>query len=495
MAAEVPRQTALSRRSAFRVAAALGLGIAGGSALAACTDPSASNQSPAQQFLARDKFFIAHRGAGDEAPEHTLAAYSRIIDRGAEAISIVVHRTRDGILVCHQDPTLLKTSDQNITIADVTYDELSKSHIDLTRWVGPNWGLQPIPLFSEVLDRLGKRAVLFVESKNPEATIDVIDAVTSKQLGDATVFTQPFAAREGEAAARAAGLSIWTYLHAGVTEVEIAEAADRSDAIGMSAAVGAPTELHKSLIQSAVATGKPVIAWPVSRRSQLRYLSKAGVQGFMCSSWSYLALPAEPSPHDTFVTGRIAPGDLTGSISSSTAPEWGPDGSILLADSTVPQSLSMGSMCPVPAAPYVITVEAQFGAAPPLSSDHLAVVIGRDDDSMYRLGKVAPGTGQGQLAILRSTGTVELRSIPEDNGFSTLQSAAIGEASAVGQWQTLRITVNTNSVTVEHNPGQGAESTSVTAPRTAAGDYFTVARNYSGTDAQASFRNIRVTYS
>lgn len=494
MTAQLEGRAVLSRRNVFRAATFLGLGIAGGAALVACSDSNDSGQSPAHQFLVRDRYFIAHRGAGDEAPEHTLAAYSRITDRGAEAISIAVHRTRDGILVCHQDPTLRRTSGQNIAIVDVTYDELSTHLVDLTRWVGPDWGLQPIPTFSEVLDRIGKRAVLFVESKNPEATADVIGALTAKQLVGTTVFTQPFTAREGESIAREAGLAICTYVNSDAAGAEIEEAAERSDALGVLAGIHPPNEGQHTLLQSAVATGKPVIAWSVNRRSQLDYLSKTGVRGFMCSSWSYLAGPAEPSPHDTFSTGRIAPGDLAGSSSSSAAPEWEPNGSMLLAASAVPQSLSMGSMCPVRAAPYVITVEAQFGAAPPLDSDHLAVIIGRDDDSAYRLGKVVPGTGQGQLVVLRSSGVVELRSIPEDNALSTLQSAATGTSPIIGQWQTLRITVNPDSVTLEHNPGSETEHTTISAPRTAFGGYFTLARNYSGDNAQASFRNISIAY-
>ena len=345
-----------------------------------------------------------------------------------------------------------------------------------------------------MLDRIGKRAVLFVESKNPEATADVIGALTAKQLVGTTVFTQPFTARESESIAREAGLAICTYVNSDAAGAEIDEAAERSDALGVLAGIHPPNEGQHTLLQSAVATGKPVIAWSVNRRSQLDYLSKTGVRGFMCSSWSYLAGPAEPSPHDTFSTGRIAPGDLAGSSSSSAAPEWEPNGSMLLAASAVPQSLSMGSMCPVRAAPYVITVEAQFGAAPPLDSDHLAVIIGRDDDSAYRLGKVVPGTGQGQLVVLRSSGVVELRSIPEDNALSTLQSATTGTSPIIGQWQTLRITVNPDSVTLEHNPGSETEHTTISAPRTAFGGYFTLARNYSGDNAQASFRNISIAY-
>ena len=470
------------------------IGHSGGAALVACSDSNDSGQSPAHQFLVRDRYFIAHRGAGDEAPEHTLAAYSRITDRGAEAISIAVHRTRDGILVCHQDPTLRRTSGQNIAIVDVTYDELSTHLVDLTRRVGPDWGLQPIPTFSEVLDRNRQACCSFCriqESGSHRRRDRRAHRETTRRHHrlHTTVHCQ-----RKRVIAREAGLAICTYVNSDAAGAEIDEAAERSDALGVLAGIHPPNEGQHTLLQSAVATGKPVIAWSVNRRSQLDYLSKTGVRGFMCSSWSYLAGPAEPSPHDTFSTGRIAPGDLAGSSSSSAAPEWEPNGSMLLAASAVPQSLSMGSMCPVRAAPYVITVEAQFGAAPPLDSDHLAVIIGRDDDSAYRLGKVVPGTGQGQLVVLRSSGVVELRSIPEDNALSTLQSAATGTSPIIGQWQTLRITVNPDSVTLEHNPGSETEHTTISAPRTAFGGYFTLARNYSGDNAQASFRNISIAY-
>ncbi|MGC5410538.1 glycerophosphodiester phosphodiesterase family protein, partial [Streptomyces sp. DT225] len=46
---------------------------------------------------------IAHRGASDDAPEHTLAAYRKAIEDGADALECDVRLTADGHLVCVHD--------------------------------------------------------------------------------------------------------------------------------------------------------------------------------------------------------------------------------------------------------------------------------------------------------------------------------------------------------------------------------------------------------
>lgn len=49
---------------------------------------------------------IAHRGAKRELPENTLGAFRRAFERGADAIELDVHATRDGVVVIHHDPDL-----------------------------------------------------------------------------------------------------------------------------------------------------------------------------------------------------------------------------------------------------------------------------------------------------------------------------------------------------------------------------------------------------
>ena len=53
---------------------------------------------------------VAHRGASDDAAEHTLAAYRRAVEVGADALECDVRLTADGALVCVHDRRIDRTS-------------------------------------------------------------------------------------------------------------------------------------------------------------------------------------------------------------------------------------------------------------------------------------------------------------------------------------------------------------------------------------------------
>ena len=54
---------------------------------------------------------IAHRGSSKEHPEHTLAAYRKAIEQGADMLECDVRLTADGHLVCVHDRRIDRTSD------------------------------------------------------------------------------------------------------------------------------------------------------------------------------------------------------------------------------------------------------------------------------------------------------------------------------------------------------------------------------------------------
>jgi len=47
---------------------------------------------------------LGHRGASAEAPENTVAAYTRARELGADGVELDVRRSADGVLVVHHDP-------------------------------------------------------------------------------------------------------------------------------------------------------------------------------------------------------------------------------------------------------------------------------------------------------------------------------------------------------------------------------------------------------
>ncbi len=73
--------------------------------LAALAAPSAT-AATAQDFIV-----IAHRGASGERPEHTLAAYERAIDQGADYIEPDLVATKDLVLVARHENELSGTTD------------------------------------------------------------------------------------------------------------------------------------------------------------------------------------------------------------------------------------------------------------------------------------------------------------------------------------------------------------------------------------------------
>ena len=75
---------------------------------------------------------FAHRGASYDLPEHTLAAYLRAIEEGADGLECDVRLTRDGHLVCVHDRRLDRTSNGHGLVSARTLAELDA--LDFGSW-------------------------------------------------------------------------------------------------------------------------------------------------------------------------------------------------------------------------------------------------------------------------------------------------------------------------------------------------------------------------
>ncbi|HEX2810036.1 MAG TPA: glycerophosphodiester phosphodiesterase family protein, partial [Kineosporiaceae bacterium] len=80
--------------------------------------------------IRRSPSVVAHRGASATEPEHTLAAYRRAIQLGADALECDVRMTADGHLVCVHDRLVDRTSDGHGLV----------STLELTQLEGLDWG-------------------------------------------------------------------------------------------------------------------------------------------------------------------------------------------------------------------------------------------------------------------------------------------------------------------------------------------------------------------
>ena len=66
------------------------------------------------------RLIIGHRGAAAHAPENTLPSFRLAERAGADALELDVHMTADGIPVVVHDPTLLRTTGRDLTVARET---------------------------------------------------------------------------------------------------------------------------------------------------------------------------------------------------------------------------------------------------------------------------------------------------------------------------------------------------------------------------------------
>ncbi|MFI5677038.1 glycerophosphodiester phosphodiesterase [Streptomyces cellulosae] len=128
---------------------------------------------------------VAHRGASEEAPEHTLAAYRKAIEDGADALECDVRLTADGHLVCVHDRRVNRTSNGRGAVSALELADLaaldfgSRRTRDFwrTRDEEPDWEFRPedredtsvltLQRLLELVADAGRRVELAIETKHP----------------------------------------------------------------------------------------------------------------------------------------------------------------------------------------------------------------------------------------------------------------------------------------------------------------------------------------
>ena len=114
---------------------------------------------------------IAHRGVPYLAPENTITSARLAWERGADAVEIDLHQTKDGQIVVIHDSSTLRVAPVNKFIRHTDYDELKQ--LD----VGSG---EHIPLLEEVLDILPPGKHLYIEIKTDSTILPELVRVIRK---------------------------------------------------------------------------------------------------------------------------------------------------------------------------------------------------------------------------------------------------------------------------------------------------------------------------
>ncbi|SED33246.1 glycerophosphoryl diester phosphodiesterase [Streptomyces sp. 2231.1] len=128
---------------------------------------------------------VAHRGASEDAPEHTLAAYRKAIEDGADALECDVRLTADGHLVCVHDRRVNRTSNGRGAVSALELADLAALDFGSWKtrdaWRGrdeePDWEHRPedpadtsvltLERLLELVSGAGRRVELAIETKHP----------------------------------------------------------------------------------------------------------------------------------------------------------------------------------------------------------------------------------------------------------------------------------------------------------------------------------------
>lgn len=450
-------------------------------ALSACVPEKPPPIYTIRDLFATTPFYIAHRGSGDNWPEHTQSAYHRAVEAGAKAIEVSVHASSDGVLVCHHDLTTLRMTGVDMDIAASSFAELEALNNNARQWLGPHSSLLPIPRLKDVLDEHAAHRVIFIEDKqgtNTDALLALMETYPSPT--EHFIWKQPAPSRRFKVV-KAKGYRSWGYFAPEDFE-KIAEFAGDFDYLGIYHT--AP----KDVVQDLVATGKPVICWEVHTRSLRDTMASWGVQGMMCSNFPYVTSDKPQSKLDQFSTGLRAAGDLPSALTWSGQPLLIPGAASVRMEQKEKSSYSMGSLCPIQPRNYTISFHMVWPDKIPADFEHAGVAFGLANDSVYLVRE--PSKVSGYHVILRGSGSLELFSRTAGQVSGKLIRQVQTDPPKAGNWMRFRIQVSDTELRIERDDGTGwlltAEDTKFR------GGYFSLCRNYDDGPA-TQFRSVAVT--
>ncbi|XP_067115420.1 glycerophosphodiester phosphodiesterase 1 isoform X2 [Osmerus mordax] len=138
---------------------------------------------------------VAHRGGGHEAPENTIAAIREAGKNGATGVELDLEFSADGIPILMHDDTVLRTTNGQGPLNQLTFSELRKLDASTKHRLSDRFAGEMIPTLHEaVLECIKLQLTIYFDVKgHPEkmrqADPEVVTALTHRpwslsQLGD-----------------------------------------------------------------------------------------------------------------------------------------------------------------------------------------------------------------------------------------------------------------------------------------------------------------------
>jgi glycerophosphoryl diester phosphodiesterase len=230
---------------------------------------------------------VAHRGASQEAPENTLAAFRRALDAGAPAVECDVQRTRDGRLIVIHDQTVDRTTDGRGTVAALTFEEIRR--LDAGLWFGPAFAGERVPALDEVLGLVRDRAFVFLEIKNGPMFYEGIEAQVADALRRYGMLEAALVMSFDHPAVRTMRAAAPDVATAVIYTGRLADARGAARAVDADALCPGWSLLTAGVVAEAHDAGLGVFPWTVDEEAAMRRCLAWGVDGVTSNDVRLLA--------------------------------------------------------------------------------------------------------------------------------------------------------------------------------------------------------------
>ncbi|USK48523.1 hypothetical protein LIT38_18500 [Bacillus sp. CMF12] len=221
---------------------------------------------------------IAHRGASALAPENTLASFEKAIELGFDYIELDVRLSKDKQLVVIHDANVLRTTDGEGLIEDLTVKDIKK--LDAGSWFSPAFAGEKIPLLNEVLKKVSGKTGIIIEMKSPEnqpGMTEILADMLNSYKPDNHIKVQSFHINEMKkfhqlAPEIPAGLLLSKHLDL----FHLASYRDFASFLSVHHLL-----LSKSFINQAELFGYEIYSWTISKQYQFADMQRLGVHGII----------------------------------------------------------------------------------------------------------------------------------------------------------------------------------------------------------------------
>ena len=114
-------------------------------------------------YVGRDIKVISHRGVVEGEFENSLSAIRASLNTGVDMVEFDIQLTKDDVLVLNHDRTLRRTFGLDVSIGDLTYEEISSLDVKLPEEFHPEDSI--LPALDEALSLINRDTLILIDVK------------------------------------------------------------------------------------------------------------------------------------------------------------------------------------------------------------------------------------------------------------------------------------------------------------------------------------------